>query len=169
MNHSEVLFVRGLHKVCMAPVGVHYNTQGVLLIRSSQHNAQFANQPDSESQLFFFHYWPCMHFDIDDTHYLAHVLYMGHHQLHMVICAACSMLLLKCSTLASLLIGGAHRPQVAMPKRGGKKSAQQAEDNSWVEETKKRLDDVAWWSKTWIQKAARLAPPSHAAEVQGLH
>ena len=34
---------------------------------------------------------------LDDTHYLAHVLYMGHRHLHMVMSAACSMLLLLCS------------------------------------------------------------------------
>ena len=33
----------------------------------------------------------CMHFDVDDTHYLAHVLHMGEHYLQMVICAVCSM------------------------------------------------------------------------------
>ena len=33
-------------------VGVHNGTQEVLLISSSQHSAQFANQPDSESQPF---------------------------------------------------------------------------------------------------------------------
>ena len=49
---SEILVVRGLHRVCVAPVGVHNGTQEVLLISSSQHSAQFANQPDSESQPF---------------------------------------------------------------------------------------------------------------------
>ena len=32
-----------------------------------------------------------MHFDVDDTHYLAHVLHMGEHYLQMVTCAVCSM------------------------------------------------------------------------------
>ena len=71
------------------------------------------------------------------------VLYMGHHHSHMVTRAACSMFLLKCFSLGKPLTPGAHRLGGAMPKRASKKSFKEAQDASWVQETYKRLDDVA--------------------------
>ena len=55
--------------------------------------------------------------------------------------AAC--FLLKCCSLGKPLTPGAHRLGGAMPKRASKKSFKEAQDASWVQETYKRLDDVA--------------------------